>query len=555
MKKILVKYNSIVWVLLLGLIIWPLFLPGYFSHHDDLQVMRIVEMRKCLVDFQIPCRWVPDMGFGNGYPLFNYYSVFPYYIGAILSFLVGYILAAKLLFALPIIIGAISMYILAKELFGKTSAIIAAVLFSFAPYRALDIYVRGAVGESFAMAIIPLTFYFAIKLIIQRNIKYLTAFSLSLASFLISHNIMTLLFIPPLLVFIIIFLIKEKWKNIFFVVLGFILGIGLSSFFIFPAYFEKNLVQIDNLIKLDLNFRAHYVTINQLFFNRLWGYGASSPGTDDTISFQIGWPHWWVVITSSILIILNLVKKRRFIDYLALVLLCFFLLSIFMTHIKSAFIWEKIEILKFTQFPWRFLAVAIFISSLLGTYLIQTVKESNKIIFVTVLSVLTILLNWSYFKPEKFYFDMTNQKKLSGKLWEEQQKAAILDYLPQTAIEPKEVAPNKPLVTKGKADIEKFENYSNRWKFKTIIQEKNSTIEIPVFDFPNWQVKVNNQKIEYSNKNLLGRISINFDRKGQYMVSGEFKDTNIRRVSNLLSVISFVALIWIIYGNRQKSFK
>lgn len=545
----------IIWILFFGLIMWPLFLPGYFSHHDDLQVMRIVEMRKCLVDFQIPCRWVPDMGFGNGYPLFNYYSVFPYYIGAILSFLIGYILAAKLLFALPIIIGAISMYILAKELFGKTPAIIAAVLFSFAPYRALDIYVRGAVAESFAIAIIPLTFYFAIKLISQRNIKYLTAFSLSLASFLISHNIMTLLFILPLLAFIIIFLIKEKWKNIFFVVLGFILGIGLSSFFIFPAYFEKNLVQIDNLIRLDLNFRAHYVTISQLFFDRLWGYGASSPGTNDTISFQIGWPHWWIVITSSILIVLNLVKKRRFIDYLALVLVCFFIFSIFMTHIKSAFIWEQIEILKFTQFPWRFLAVAIFISSLLGAYLIQIVKENNKIIFVTVLSILTILLNWSYFKPEKFYFDMTNQKKLSGKLWEEQQKAAILDYLPQTAIEPKEVAPNKPLVTKGKADIEKFENYSNRWKFKTVIQEKNSIIEIPVFDFPNWQVKVNNQKTEHSNKNLLGRISIKFDKEGQYMVSGEFKDTNIRKISNFLSVISFVALIWIIYGNRQKSFK
>ena len=86
MRNMLLKYWPILLILALSaLVVWPLFLPGYFSHHDDLQVMRIFEMRKCIEDFQIPCRWVPDMGFGNGFPLFNYYGVFPYYIGAILS--------------------------------------------------------------------------------------------------------------------------------------------------------------------------------------------------------------------------------------------------------------------------------------------------------------------------------------------------------------------------------------------------------------------------------------------------------------------------------------
>ena len=70
-------------VALSGLVIWPLFVPGYFSHHDNLQVIRIFEMRKCFADLQIPCRWVPDMGYGNGYPLFNFYGPLPYYIGGL----------------------------------------------------------------------------------------------------------------------------------------------------------------------------------------------------------------------------------------------------------------------------------------------------------------------------------------------------------------------------------------------------------------------------------------------------------------------------------------
>ncbi|MBI2599380.1 glycosyltransferase family 39 protein [Candidatus Daviesbacteria bacterium] len=554
MKKILSNRKSlfVFWVLLLGLITWPLLLPGYFSHHDDLQVMRIVEMRKCLEDGQIPCRWVPDMGYGNGYPLFNYYSILPYYIGASFSFLAGYILAAKLLFAIPLILGLVSMYLLAKELFSKTAAILAAVLYSFAPYKALDIYVRGAVAESFALAFIPLTFYFVLKLIKEGRTKYLALFSISLSLFLLSHNIMTILFIPILLSFIMIFLAQKKWKMIPFVTLGLSLGIGLSAFFILPAYFEKDLVQIDNLIRLDLNFRAHFVTLNQLFIDRFWGYGASSIGPNDTISFQIGWPHWWIVVVSSVLSLFNLIWKRKLSGLFALWLIIIFLLSIFMTHIKSAFIWEKIEILKFTQFPWRFLSVAIFTSSLLGAYIIQSFKENKKLLIIFI--SLTVILNWSYFRPEKFYFDLTDQEKLSGYLWEEQQRAAILDYLPQTAVQPHEAASGIPQVISGKAVIEGFENKSNRWQFQIKVNDQ-ATVEVPTFDFPGWEVRVNNQKIDHSNKNYLGRISISFDKAGDYSAVGRFKNTWIRTISNIISIVSLIVLIWIFYGKREKVFK
>lgn len=551
MRKFLFKRKNMLmfWILLLGLIVWPLLLPGYFSHHDDLQVMRIFEMRKCLEDGQAPCRWVPDMGYGNGYPLFNYYNILPYYIGAIFSFLVGYIMSAKLLFAIPLILGAFSMYLLAREIFGRVPAVLASVLFSFAPYKALDIYVRGAVAESFALAIIPLTFYFALKLIREGGCKYLASFSISLSLFLLSHNIMALLFIPILVTFIIIFLAKEKWKRLIFVILGLSLGLGLSAFFILPAYLEKDLVQIDNLIRLDLNFRAHFVTLNQLFFDRFWGYGASSISPNDTISFQIGWPHWWIVIASVILFLFNLVWKRQFPGLLPLWLIIIFLLSIFMTHIRSAFIWEKIEILKFTQFPWRFLSVAIFTGSLLGAYIMQSAKESKKLLIILI--GLTVILNWSYFRPEKFYFDLTDQEKLSGSLWEEQQKAAILDYLPQTAIQPREVAPNIPQVVSGKATVERFENKSNRWQFQIRVNDK-AALEVSVFDFPGWEVRVNGQKVDHSNKNYLGRISINFDKSGDYWVAGRFKNTLIRTISNIISIFSLIIILWIFYEKRKK---
>ena len=61
--------------------------PGYFSIHDDLQVGRLYQMELCFRDLQIPCRWVPDMGYGYGYPLYNFYPSLPYYFGMIFYFI------------------------------------------------------------------------------------------------------------------------------------------------------------------------------------------------------------------------------------------------------------------------------------------------------------------------------------------------------------------------------------------------------------------------------------------------------------------------------------
>ena len=56
--------------------------PGFFPMQDDLQAFRIEQMGKCFSDLQIPCYWIPDMGYQYGYPQFLFYSPSVYYVGA-----------------------------------------------------------------------------------------------------------------------------------------------------------------------------------------------------------------------------------------------------------------------------------------------------------------------------------------------------------------------------------------------------------------------------------------------------------------------------------------
>jgi hypothetical protein len=548
-KKFLL--HNWLWILIIalsGLVVWPLFIPGYFSHQDNLQVIRIFEMRKCFTDFQIPCRWVPDMGYGNGYPLFNFYGPLSYYLGAAASYLLGYIGAAKLLFFLPLVFGAIGMYMLAKELFGKFPGVTAAVLFLFAPYRALDSYVRGAVGESFAIAIIPFVFYFFLQLIRKRNVKYFALTTLTTFLFFVSHNIMILIFTPLIIIWILFLLYKEKWNGLKISLLSLGLGFGLAAFFVLPAFFEKGLVQTEALTRAELNFRAQFVKVSQLFIDRSWNYAGSQPQSANTLSYQIGWPLWWLVVASLFAVVMSRKRKNVFLFGL---LLSIFGLGVFMTHNKSAPVWEFIKILSYVQFPWRFLSIVVFSASLIGGYFVSLFKGKWLIAISTLIIGITVLLNWQYFKPEHFYYNLTDSQLLSGQSFIDQQAGALLDYLPKTALEPRELAPSSPYFTQGSGTITNFVNKSDRWEFDAEVT-KDANIIIPVFDFPNWTLLIDNKIFVHSHNNILGRIEINLT-KGTYHVRGEFRNTPIRTFANVISVVSLLGFITLlVYGKSRK---
>lgn len=555
----LIKNNYFILILLIlsGLILWPVFVPGYFFHHDDLQVIRIVQMQKCFLDLQVPCRWVPDMGYGNGFPLFNYYSVLPYYIGGLLSFIFGYVVSAKILFLLPLLFGGIFMYLFVKELYGKEAGFLAGLLYQFAPYRAVDAYVRGAIAESFALAVIPLVFLFGYRLIQEPKRKNIVGFSLSLGAFLTCHNIMTMYFVPLVIIWLGFWLVWSRSKKYLEVIISFGLGVGLSGFFLIPAYLEKGLVQTENLLSGGLNYTGHFVAVYQMFTDRKWGYGGSVFGNGDGMSFQIGWPHWWLVLLGVIILLINAIPFIRHkwikMSYRELLLLGGFLLmflgSIYLMHNKSVWIWESLPMLQYSQFPWRMLSVVIFSVSVIAGIIVFVLPERIKYLLLICVSLLTIWFNWYLFKPADFYIWVDDKAKLSGEEWRYQQGGSIMDYLPKGAQEPKDVAPKKPEIAKGKAEIEYFNNYSNRFDFRVKVLVDDTQLDIPVFDFPGWVISVDGKQFDHQSNNIYKRISLDLN-KGEYLITGRFVNTPIRTVANMITFISVLLLGIIAYRGK-----
>ena len=177
---------------------------GIYPMHD-FHIFRLYEFNLCIKDLVFPCRWAPDAGFGYGEPLFNFYSPLSYFIGEPFVLLgLSIINSTKIAFIISLVGSAISMYFLSFHLWkNKLAGLLSAVLYVYAPYRAVDAWVRGALPESLAFVFFPFVLLTVEKYFSHKKTFYLILFSLALAALLLTHNLSFLMFLPVFGIFLI----------------------------------------------------------------------------------------------------------------------------------------------------------------------------------------------------------------------------------------------------------------------------------------------------------------------------------------------------------------
>ena len=309
----------------------PFFNSKFFYTQDHIFIARLHQMSEALSDGHFPVRWSADLRYGE--PLFNYYAPLPYYIGALIHLLgFNFIWVAKILFISSTVLSAIIMYLLSRELFGKKGGLLAAILYTYAPYRAVDTYVRGALSENWAFIFFPLIFYTSYLLSKRRSLLNISFLALSLAGLFLTHNVTTLMFVPFLSLWWLYLIIREKQlKIILYLLAAALLGLGLSVFFLIPASLEREFIQTKYLLVGYFDFRAHFVAYRQ-FFSTFWGYGSSLWGPIDGLSFQVGLVNWVILIMAAIFAVIF--RKDKKLLGLLITLGVSFILSLFLQHLS-----------------------------------------------------------------------------------------------------------------------------------------------------------------------------------------------------------------------------
>jgi hypothetical protein len=563
MKKLLTVLSLVAIIIASS---WALAHSEFFRAHDYIHAARVIEMHRALGDGQLPVRWSENFGYGYGMPLFEFYAPLPYYVGAALHWFGFEVLTAvKLLFLFSAIFTTWGAYKLGRRFFGRSGAILATAAITLAPYRAVNLFVRGALSEAWGIMAMPWVLV-GILQIVKREKNGWKTLTISLVVLMLSHNIMTMLFVPLSLLFTVLFLGYRKWivhknknselETLLRVSGSLLLATGLSSFYLFPALLEKNLTKVESIFSGYFHYSHHFLYIRQ-FFILNWGYEGSAWGPDDGISFFLGWGQLLGLGVVGLLLFRRALKHKKWrqimVDkkiILSALLGVPFMLSLFMAILKSKPLWDTLPGLSYAQFPWRFLGVGVIFLGLLVGMSASLIKRSGLRYLWTSVLLITLLFNAQFFQPQKFLTDANDFYYTDAETIQREMSGILPDYIPVQM--DKELIPPQILAWCEDDCAEEIEVVIDR-SHENLIKTRfltDRTVEFAVADFAGWEVEIDGQPAA-KKIGSVGNVVVDVTA-GEHLVGVRFDSSKTRLWSDLASAFSLIVFIYLSLELRKE---
>jgi len=237
-----------------------------------------------------------------------------------------------------------------------------------APYTVIDSLVRSNLPEAIALALMPLILWAFRRLLLRGGRKYFALAVLSLAALLLTHNISSLIFVPVLVVYL--FVVRSAYSvkalrntpyALRLALLAFVLALALTAFFWLPALMEGQSAQL---------YLTHSARGNDYHFNfaaasEVFGPpGASDPALlNPPLRIVLGWAQMMLAVLGVVLIKRLATREQRAHVIIAAIAAVIFIL---MALPISLPLWDTLPLIRFVQFPWRFVGRAILPISLLA---------------------------------------------------------------------------------------------------------------------------------------------------------------------------------------------
>jgi hypothetical protein len=384
----------------------PLLAPGlyfYDAHDGRHSVFYPMMFDASLRSGALWPRWAMHHLQGYGYPTFIIVPPLGFYTVSFFVLLgAGFTAAVKLTWITGILLSGVGMYRLLLHWSeapprvpgrsaidaARLAAVAAALLYVYAPYHLLDVYVRGALNESLLFLWLPWLFLAFDKLLLQGSApgwtRRLATAMLLLAATWLTHSF-AVLAVTPLVILFVLFRLGWLWAQdqgqsisagrAFLQRTGLVAAAGvggllLCAVFLVPLLAEQRLLSQQVYTTNTYDFRNHFVQWGQ-YFSPFWGYGYSDDplGANDGMGFQVG-------VLALILAAAGLFVLQRDISRNQRALMLF--LAATSAGVMSVMapvsrpLWEAIPTLAVIQFPWRLLLLVSFtVCTLAGLGLVQ----------------------------------------------------------------------------------------------------------------------------------------------------------------------------------------
>lgn len=545
----------------------------------ELHIFRLAELSRMVREGELYPRWAANFYYGYGYPIFNYYAPLSYYLGLGVELLprLDAVDAVKALFVGGLVAAGIGVYGFVRDYWGRKAGLVAAAAYVFAPFiQFVDPHARGDLPESLSFSLFALALW-ALSRLYERptRLHWIGATGLAAAVILI-HNLMAMVFFAMLLAWGLWLFFNAKMARgkdakyhrspaWLFGALG--LGVGLAAMFWLPVALEQGAINLSSLIGdgSHFDFRNHFLSLGELLAPpRLLDWGATEPD----FSLNLGVAQWLLGALGLLALLLGKARAKWQAGYFALSLavLLFLMLPV------STAVWERVPLLPYMQFPWRFLGAAAAVLAVLAGVATEAIgrllpeKMGSYLAAGLVAAVMLLGLPLLEVPPWPADFGPTDTRRvleieLSGR-WLGTTSTA--DFVPATV----EVLPapkarlvealnegrmpdrvNRVTLPEGTEVVtEQITPLHDRYHSTS---EVDYPLRLFLFDFPGWEVTLDGEPAVTELGLPEGFIVIPVPA-GEHLVEVHFGNTPVRLVATLITGLSLVGML--VVGWHLKNF-
>ena len=531
-------------LLTLGLLgVAPLFHPGFPASHDGHhQIVRLMHFHRGLVDGQLPVRWAGTALCGYGYPLFVFTYRLPFWLAELWYLASGSLGdAIKATFVVTFLASGVTMYWLAHLLTAsRLAAFGAAALYLWAPYRFLDVYVRGALGEATTFVFVPLVYGSIHQMAHDGERRALWSFVLaaSAAGLVLSHMMIVALFGVPVAAWwaLALWTAADRRPFVLASVRAGVVTLLLTAYYWLPASLEKRYTLL--AARLGDSWADHFVAPMQLV-RGTWGFSFDVPGLPNRMSFQLGLAQWVVLAGGLALAGMLLGRRERSGRVPVLVvLLGTAAASLYGTLPASAWFYRLLQHAVVIDLPWKCLAVAVFCAAASFAVGLAHLGPQGAVRYGVVAVVLGLAL-WG------------NREHVAVPAWEDipdahwwRSAATSSDYDEYTpaTFEPSACSPEDPeLVTlAGDAESRMLARRSNALSFASTVRSDGALVQAKVAWYPGWQLFVDGRRSVLAHRH--GRVVASVPR-GEHVVSLAWRETGWRLAGDCASLIGLLYVV------------
>lgn len=551
MAKDEIKYYFI--IVIVSLFICSLLLIGYPEGHDTkYHIAKTIGTELALKEGQVLPLITPNALNGFGYSWNIFYPPLANYIMMIIKLIFhSYAQALNILMFLTVVISGIATFNLVKKITKSNKvSLLAALIYIIAPYRLVDMYIRGALGELMAFMFIPLVFN-GLYNILEEDGKRHYLLAIGAIGLLLSHNISSLLVISACFIYLLVNIKKIfNRKVIKYLLINTCFILLIVMFFYGPML--QNKMATDYAVFKEAkttNEAVHNdsIYLYQLLFGKMQ-YGWSR-GLDDynaqnadmclALGLTIIVP---LIFTPFIYKKIDRSKRKLYMTTL--------LTGLFFAILTTTIIpWSKLpEFIAFIQFPFRFLMLATFFLSIIAAINIAKLSEKLELKTIVIYTMVAFMyiaplmqaaqisgINWrAFYDTEKLEVDQSVSDY-----------CATWEYLPSKAYNNRTYIATRsqdPIIKSGSCIIENNNKNGLEINFDISKVKTETKIELPFIYYLGYTATINGEKLEISESDN-GFIQITVKEGQEGHIEAKYTGTTLYYVCLSISIIGSITFI------------